>query len=840
MIQLLRLFHRLIIRPLLRDPLRALLALFTVALGVAVVIAIELAGNAAAGSFHSSLEALAGKGAYAIRATGGLDERLLAHLARLPYAFDFAPRIEDFASIDGKGEALPFIGLDLIAHAPELGSRKDFGNVQDLFSGDPVWVGKDLGLQPGRFVNLQINDRIRTFHVAGLLHSSQFGDDRAIVADIGLAQLVTGKTGRLDSIEVHLPFGRNPVYWTSLLRKALPRSAFLEPEGERTTESRKMLAAFRWNLRILSYIALIVGAFLIYNSIAVSVVRRRSDIGIVRALGATRGMIAAAFLGESLLLGILGSLAGIALGRLLASAAMDFIGSTVESLYVSSRPAPVQLTAPDAIAGLVLGTAVTVLAALAPAWEAAAVTPVEAMARGREEYSISVRSSRFALLALLFAAAAAVCCSAPPVDGRPLFAYAGSLFLVAAMAASMPAVIAGITARLRPAGKIFGVETLLALQSVRASLARSSVLAAALATAVAMTTSVGMMIGSFRQTVWLWMNDNFTADFYLRPAGSAAADRHPTMSAALAARIAAIPGIAAVDRYREYEIDYDGLSATLASGESAVALHYMSTRFLPGENRERILRALPAGDYAIVSEPFANKHHLQAGSVIRLNLGGVRRPFRILGVFYDYSTERGLIILDRSILLKYLPDSRISSLAVYLSPHADQGRMRKLIDDAVSGRAILVTDNRHLRNAAIQVFDRTFRITYALEAVAIVVAVTGIAGALVAMAINRRREFAVLRFLGGERRQIGRIVISEAGLLGLLATGIGLFIGILLSLILIFLVNKQSFGWTIQFHWPGAALAAALSIIFFATVLAGIYPARLAMRLQPIEAVHEE
>ena len=226
--------------------------------------------------------------------------------------------------------------------------------------------------------------------------------------------------------------------------------------------------------------------------------------------------------------------------------------------------------------------------------------------------------------------------------------------------------------------------------------------------------------------------------------------------------------------------------------------------------------------------------------MLSIPLAGAVRKFQVLGIYYDYSTERGFIILDRHTLLKYLPDPAASNIAVYLKPGADADSVRRGIDNAIAGRAVAVFSNARLRKGAIEIFDRTFRITYALEAVAIFVAVTGIAGALLALVIDRRREFALLRFLGAEQGQVRRLILCEAGLLGLLSNGVGLALGTVLSLILIFVINKQSFGWTIQFHWPVTLLLLALTGIYIATVLAGLYPAQTAIRMNPIEVIHEE
>ncbi len=839
------LFLRLIVRPLRTEPVRALLTVLAVALGVGVVVAIDLAGQAATGSFNSSLESLTGKGDLLITGTAGVPESLLGKLVQLPYNLQFAPRLEDFASVNGKGEAVPFIGLDLIALGQQAKQLVKSSGSPDLpFSdGNPIWTGSALGLHSGERVRLLINDALKEFTVAGVLQTEgeQLGEANVIVADIGLAQQVTGKTGKLDTIDVQIPPGSSFDKWRGVLEKQLPPGISVQPQGSRTDENRKMLSAFRWNLRVLSYIALVVGAFLIYNTIAISVVRRRSDIGILRALGAARAMILTGFLAEAALFAVCGSLLGLLLGRVLAIGAVRLIGTTVSALYVSSQPAPIELNAVTASTGIALGIAISLLAAFSPALGAARVHPAEAMARGREEYVAAIRSGPRAMLSLVLFAGAAALSQLPPIHRTPIFAYLAVLLLIVGTAAIIPSLVGlfvGSTQQL--IGKLLGVEALLAARSLNASLGRISVLAAALATAVAMTASVAIMVGSFRETVAVWMDNQLKADFYLRPAGSAAADQHPTMSPGIADAIEKLPGVQSVDRFRAYPIFYEGLPATLAGGESSRPGVASSTRFLPGENEHEILAKLPTGDYAVVSEPFANKHNIKVGSNVSLALGGAKRTFQVLGIYYDYSTERGYIVLDRRTLLKYLPDRAESNLALYLRPGANAAAVRSVIDSVLTGRAVLVFSNSTLRKAAIATFDRTFRITYALEAVAVIVAVMGIAGALLAMIIDRRREFALLRFLGAARWQVRKVILCEAGLLGLLANGIGLALGTVLSLILIFVINKQSFGWTIQFHWPVAVLLSVLTGVYAATVLAGLYPARTALRMNAIDVIHEE
>jgi putative ABC transport system permease protein len=828
------------VRPLFRDRLRTLLALVSIALGVAVVVAIDLAGRAAAGSFESSVETLSGKAALTITGIGGIDEKLLGELVQLPYPIRLNARIEDFAIPGGRGAALPFLGFDFVHQSGGPWAHKSGGLAK---AHNPIFVGSALGWRKGQAIKLLINDKMETCTVAGILpkRAGPSAEDNAIVADIGIAQLLTGKLGKLDSIAVATPPSKSLEQWTEILGRNLPASATVERAGARTEQNVKMLAAFRWNLRILSYIALIVGAFLIYNTVAVSVARRRPEIGIMRALGVTRGAVLFSFLLESAIFGVIGSLLGLLVGRLLAVGAVKLIGNTVEMLYVSSQPAPIEFSAGSVVTALIIGIGVSILSALAPSVEASRVVPVEAMARGRRDYIVRIRWRRFLVAAIAAAVLGIWAATRPPAGNRPVFGYVAAGLFVAAAALVIPIVINGGSQLLsRVVLQKIGVEAFLALRSVRGALHRTSVLTGALATAIAMMASVGIMVGSFRETVAIWMDGELRADFYLRPAGNAAADRHPTIDAAVADRIERIPGVAAVDRFRVYPISYQGLPASLGGGETQKVQVNAATYFLPGENRARILKELPRGDNVIVSEPFANKHHVHAGSFIWLPLGESMRRFHVLGVYYDYSTERGFIVMDRGTLLKYLPDTAASNLAVYLARGANATQVRADIDKAIGPRRVMLFTNSTLRRGALQVFDRTFQITWALELVAIIVAVIGVAGAMLTLVIDRKREYALLRFLGADQMQVRRLILSEAGFLGVFANVVGVALGVALSLVLIFVINKQSFGWTIRFHWPVLLLLGALTGVYLATLLAGLYPARAAVRMNPIEVIHEE
>ena len=832
-----KLLRALILRPLRRDLLRTSLTVLSVALGVAVVVAIDLAGDAATGSFRSSMATLAGDTDLEVLASGGIDERWLGRLAGLPFDARFAPVIETQALVPGVG-SVTLYGVDMV-NAPRT------GDARPASSADPdraIVVSRALasrlGVAVGGTLAIRLNGLRQSFEVSAVAAA---GKAEFLALDIAAAQKALGRYGSLDRIDITAGKDEDFAALERAVRAVLPPGYQLEKPGARSEENQRMLRAFRWNLRVLSYISLVVGAFLIYNTISVSVVRRRAEIGVLRALGAGRYRVLRLFLGEAALFGLAGGAAGVLLGRLLAAGAVGMIAGTVNALYTTSRPAAVALTWNEAAAGMLAGTAVALAAALAPAREAMNVAPTEAMGRGAHEHRARVRSGRDVAWAAVFAAASAACSLAPPVDGTPAAGYAAALLAVAAAALAAPAVVIAVDRATRAAVRRWlGAEGMMAGRSLAGSLSRTSVMVGALATAIAMMASVGIMVGSFRETVQVWLDQQLRADLYVRTAGPSAAGEYPPLPPEVPALARSVPGVEAVDLFRGMEFRYRGQRATLGAGRIDVMRRYGRLRFLPGEDRDAVLRSLPGQDRAIVSEPFANHHGVRAGDRIAVPIGPRTVTLTVAGVYYEYSSSQGYVVLDESSLLRYLPGQPATNAAVYLARGADVIRARHELERRLAGMGVAVAANQDLRRGAMTIFDRTFAITWALEAVAVIVATLGAANSLLALVLDRRREFGLLRYLGASGRQVRRVILLEAGFLGLLANLLGLALGFALSLLLIYVVNKQSFGWTIQFHPPRELLAGALLVVWCATVLAGLYPARVASRLNPADAIHEE
>ncbi|MDE0126855.1 MAG: ABC transporter permease, partial [Bryobacterales bacterium] len=356
---------------------------------------------------------------------------------------------------------------------------------------------------------------------------------------------------------------------------------------------------------------------------------------------------------------------------------------------------------------------------------------------------------------------------------------------------------------------------------------------AALSTATAMMVSVAIMVGSMRETLLVWIDAQLQADLYIQPQRRPGEGDLPTMDGSVALTVESLPAVDAVDRYRRYAISYGGLPATLALADFRVLKTRSGMRMIEGADWTAVADLLLSTESVIVSETFSSKHDVRMGDVLSLPIGDGAEDFEVVGVYPDYSAESGYILGDRGVLTRHLPDARLTGCGVYLVPGADIEAARAEVVRALAGRTVVVARNRELRENATAVFDRTFAITYALEAVAVFVAILGMAGSLITLVIDRRGELGLLRALGGSREQIRSLVMAQAGMLGIMSNLIGLLLGCALSVILVKVINKQSFGWTIQFHWPVGFLLLAIAVIFAASLAAGLYPARIASSSDP-------
>jgi putative ABC transport system permease protein len=866
-----RLFYQFIVRPLAGEKIRTATTIIGVALGIAVVIAIQLTNASSVRGFETALETVAGKTAVEIVGAGtGVDETRLPQLSWLRGFGVISPVIEGSAALvtgdlnfqsRRQLEAVKVLGIDILRDMPfrdyqlleierpvGAGSSRRPANddfttqrfLEILTDERSVVITEKLArrrdLDIGSELRLMIGDRVLPFVVRGYLKDegpARVLDGNFILMDIAAAQVAFGRLGRIDRLEVMLPDGADLDAALEAIASRLPPGLSAQRPSRRSQQVETMLAAFHANLTALSWIALIVGLFLVYNTVTISVVARRQEIGTLRALGLSRGKVLLLFLGEAVVLALAGITIGLGLARLLADAAVTLTASTVSTLYIAAVSAPPDMNLGHVWTAIAIGLPLSLAAAAVPAIEASRVPPTAAM-RGHDTLEMRSRLRPAALLvpAVILIAAYGLA-QLPPIGRRPVFAYASSFALVIGAACLVPAIMFGLARLGRPLlRRRFGVEGLLAHANLTSAIPRLSISVAALAVSLSMMVAIAVMIGSFRDTVVYWVGQTLRADLFIGPGVRPTVGSEQTVSPEVVAILRTHPEVAALDEFRNLDLVYEGNLAVLGGGSFSVVLEQGSLLFKSPANARDELRKAIGQDAVIISEPFAMRYGKRDGDLIELQTPQGPRPFRVAAVYYDYASDRGVVVMDRGTFRKYFGDLAPSGVAAYLRDGADPERVRTemlaMIDE---GHRAFIYSNRTLRREILNVFDSTFAITYALEVIAIAVAMLGVAGTLLTLVLERRRELSLLRLTGADRRQVRRMVIIEAALIGGVSQGIGLAVGFALSLVLIYVINVQSFGWTIQFHVPAAFLIQSSIVVVIATAIAGIYPARRAAQL---------
>ncbi len=851
------LFRQFIVRALRRDATRSVVTVAGLTLGVAVVIAIRLANIGSVRGFETALEVVAGKTSLEVVGAGvGVPEAQLSDLGWLAGYGRVSPVIARTARVrvpDGREYAMQVLGVDVLRDQPfrEYRLLRFTGRGRDprpqelltlLLDTESVVLTERFvnrhGIELDASVELVVGDRVHDVVVRGLLLDegpARVVEGQLVLLDIAVAQLLFDRIGWLDRVEIQLfePEAIDAV--EAAIAARLPEGLRIQRPAERGRQVEKMLAAFHFNLTALSYIALVVGLFLVYNTVAVSVISRRSEIGTLRALGATRRVVLGLFLGEAAALAAVGVALGLPAGWFLAEAAVRLTATTVNALYITSAATVPALSVVDIGLACAVAIPLALAAAAIPAMEGARMPPVSSV-RGEDLRSSDTQLlSRSAVTAAVLFALGGWFSTRDAVGGLPVYGLIGSLAVIGGGAALTPMLLS-LFRRTGRGGLAhwFRIEGLLAHANLSAAVPRLSVSVAALVVSLAMLTAVAIMVGSFRETVSYWVGQTLQADLFVSTADRAPVGPAATISEEAEQLIVAHPAVAAVDQFRTVDLPYgqDNDLIILGAGDFPVLLAHGGLLFKsPSDGRAAVARAAGA-EMVLVSETFSLKYGAGVGDRITLDTPLGPRAFQVAAVYYDYSSDRGLVVMDRATFERHYGAQRPVGLTVYLEETADPEVVREELTAVLgTSRRLFIRTNATLRTEVLRIFDATFAITYALEAIAIFVAIMGVVTTLLTLVLERRRELAVLRLVGAGRRQIRRMVVIEAVVLGALSQGLGLVIGVVLSLILIYVINVQSFGWTIQFQLPFGFFLRSTLLIALATALAGLYPARVATRV---------
>lgn len=850
------LLNKFIVRHLQHNLARTVLTVIGIALGVGVILAINLANGAALHQFREGVDIVAGKANLEIHAVNapGIDEHLIDQLLPLrAEGLKFAPVIDEIGVIRRDSpELVQVLGVDMFGDsdfrvmtmAPQGEKLSDFA----IFDRNRIYVGEKLaqrfGLKVGQQLPLVLSDQEQNCTVAGILQfegpGKAFGGN-IVAMDISGAQDAFAMQGRLSRIDLIVPEDRRTEF-TQKISALLPTGVAVDAPQRRSEQIEKMVRAFQYNLAALSLIAVVVGMFVIYNTMSIAVIRRRPEIGTMRVLGLPRLTIFSLFLSEAIVLGLVGSLLGIGLGIAGAQYAVKAVSRTVQALYVDQPPAQIVLDPTAITLAFAGGLLMTAVAALAPALEASTVTAAEASRRGAYESRVRESLKFLGTIGIILGVVAFICGKQPAVNGFPLFGYCAAALSVFAVAFVMPMILKWfLRAAASVLQKLGANLPRLAALSLFGTLGRTSVAVSSLMVGIAMMVSLAVMIGSFRETVIAWTQQSLKADLFIEPVARRYSNRTGALSHQVVEKMRHVPGVIDVDEFVEFPIEYEGAPAFLGAGEMQVMARRGNLMFLDREPSSVVLGRLRANRGAIVTESFAARHNLHRGDTVRLQTPKGELSAPLEGIYYDYVSDLGYVIIDRDEFARHYDDRYSTTVAVWIDPSLDGDTVRSRIYDAIGTDSLLnIRTNKELKASVLRVFDNTFAITYALHAIAITVAILGVMNALFALTLEMRRDFGILKYLGTSAGNLRQIVLSQAAILGLCGAVSGVVVGMGLSMLLIDVINKQSFGWTIQFAVPVDFLLQSFALIMACSVLSGLLPAQLAAATPAPEVVRDE
>jgi putative ABC transport system permease protein len=837
-----RLVQRAGWRFFLRHPWQLALAISGVALGVAVVTGVDLAGGAALRAFDLSREAVVGRATHQLLAPNGrFRESVYLDLRIGGTAPASAPVVEGRVRASDTGPLmLTMMGVDPLAEGPfrDYAAARGSVDLAPLMTEPGAVLGTRelaarLGIEMGDRFSVHADGRDTPLRLVGWLEPEP--ERRAVLeefllADIATAQEVLGMLGQLSRVDLVLSEAE-----AGMLSRTLPDEIELSATTAQSRSMSEMTRAFRINLLALSLLALLVGAFLIYSTMSFLVVQRRTVIGTLRTLGVSRAQLFTSVLRESLLVGTPGTVIGLMLGWLLGAGLTRLVVRTIDDLYFQLEFAGMHLDAAALLKGVVLGIGVTVVASLAPAAEAAAVPPRSVLSRASFE-----RRARRRLPWLLLGAALALVAGVGLIRlGPPTLAigFLGLLCVILAAAFAAPPAIVAMTSLIgRLAGRRLDMPSRMALRGISSTLSRTGVAVAALMVAVASVIGVGVMVGSFRISVDNWLRHSLRADLYISLEEAwYTAGRDPE---ALASRLSADPGIAEVTRSVRHRLETGDEQIRLwaldpGSGDWGFDL-------LQGE--ETAARAaFLSGDAVWLSEPFARHRQLGVGDELELATRDGRRRFRVAAVFRDYTSDRGVVAIHLPAFRAGWGIQRLGGLGLIAAPGAGTEQLRKAVDQALGDAAgVQVASNAEIRQVSLAIFDRTFTITRVLQVLVGIVAFLGILSALQSLQMERVRELAVLRALGWTPGQVRRLIMTQTGLLGAAAGILAAPLGLVLALFLVQVINMRAFGWSMGFHPDVATLGQGLLLAVAAALFGGLYPAWRSGQRRPARDLRDE
>ena len=840
------------VRHLLRHPAQLALALVGLALGVGTIVAVEVATESSRRAFELSLQAVNGPATHQI--TGGprgIDERLYVRLraqsnGRSPPLF--APVLAGYVAIGERTMQLvgvdPFAALELAGEGRAPGvpdpATDGLDTLRDWLTEPGAVVmsataASELGLATGRRLELLVGGVPRPATLIAQAAGAGPGLDGVLLTDIAQAQEWLGATGRLSRIDVRLPAGAAGEELLARLRTQLLPGLELRATRAQLRETLAMTDAFTTNLKAMSLLALLVGAFLIYGAVSFAVLQRRPIMAVLRALGATRGQVLGLVLAEAAALGIVGAVCGVLLGLVMGRGLVGLVSQTINDLYFVVAVREMSVPAVSLVAAAGGGVLTALAAALLPALEVAASAPQLGLSRSvLERRALHLARSLLVVSASLAAGAGLLVW----VSGRSLLAGFATLFmLLLGVAAVTPAALRALALAAARLSVRLGPVARLACRDIAGSLSRTGVAVAALGMALTAMIGVAIMVQSFRESLREWLIQALRADVYVS-APAAGEDSGRRLDPEVVRSLLAVPAVRTHSESRRVVVPSPhgplDVNAVRLAPES-----YAGVRFTQA-SATSAWREFARGAI-LISEPLAWRLQLAPHDTLTLTTASGPRAFPVAGVYREYGNDRGEVLMGLDEYRRLWDDDSISGLGIYLAPGVEARVAAGALRAAARGRqALFVRSNADIRALSMRIFDRTFVITRVLYWLAAGVAAVGLVSALLAWELQRSRELAVLRSLGLTPRSTALLVLAQTVFMGIAALAAAIPAGLLTALVLTEVINRRAFGWQIDLHLSPAQFLDALWLALGAALAAGAYPAWRSARAPLAPGMREE
>lgn len=845
------------LRHVFDSPLRTLLTLVGVAVGVATLVGISAINRSVLDAFRSTIDTVAGKADLTVAAdSSGMPEALLDSVRDVPGVTHSSGGLSVIAPVKGRpGENVYILGVDLLDDGyfrSYEGVDTDVGKLADdlefLNSTDRLLISdryaRDRGLKTGDTIELVTPSGTQPFVIHGLLKEKgplkAFGGAVAVMF-FGSLQEAFGKGRTLSRIDVAIDRTVPLDEMKARLQKAVGPTLEVESPDRRGSSVQTMVRSFQLGLNLGSGVALLVGVFLVYNTMSISVVQRRREIGTLRALGATRRRIRLLFALEAGVLGLIGSLLGLPLGLVVGRLAIGSVSQSVSALYTRVNTGDVQLGPTELMVGFGMGVLGSVFAALRPAWLASSVQPVEALRKdaaiGAGALDVKAWPTWVGLGLLLIAYPVAQI--PPPMENLPLGGYTAIFFILMGVTLLSPLVLRTLNVVFRAPGQLlFGISGRLAADNFARAPVRTAVPVSALSIGVTMAITLSSFVGSFERSADKWIEQAIPADLFLTSSARLGGVQNQPMRESVQEELKQIPNIDLIDPVRLMQHDVLGLRIFITSLNAEVYAARGKPLILDGKLPDKAQRAT---GHVVLSENFARRRDLKVGSTFPIKTPTGERTYTVAAIIIDYTSDQGSVVMDREIFKQQFLNDEVDTFHVYVKDFSKLEQTRTDITAAIGEKYNLyVLSNAELRDEARKMVGSAFSITYAMEVVAVALALLGIINTLLAAVLDRTREIGLLRAVGADRGHVLKLFTGEAFFIGLTGSLFGLVTGGVVGLIVTKIVGVQATGWNFPFSYPWATAAQMLVVATLASVLAGLYPARRAARLDVVEALAYE